>query len=65
MSSRNLLQTISEYNSHIDAAVVCLLREGERHVVNVALDGSGMRPGGDHALRAVVLECDQFWIQMF
>ena len=47
---------MSDFNSHIDAAVVCLLSEGECHVINVALNWCGVRTGGHKALSAVVLK---------
>ena len=42
---------------HINTAEVGLLRESERHVIDVALDRGGVCPRGDKSLRAVVLEC--------
>ena len=47
---------MSDFNSHIDAAVICLLSKGECHVINVALNRCGVRTSGHKALSAVVLK---------
>ena len=43
------------FSSHVNDADIDLLRECERHVVNVSLYGRGVRPCGHKVDSAVVL----------